>query len=182
VRCMEKDEELSVLLQVLMVSAARDIIPRSDVLSALAESGISKSERATSILTDALWIIGGQAEFLRDKENCPSSKESENLANIVRDIAEMELVSAMKLKTILEIDELHKAGLSAEFSVANKKIVRINTRNLYTQNKFNLLREESEGFSKVLCLLHSEITEDSLEVVKRDLLALIGKLDIIMKR
>ena len=34
-----------------------------------------------------------------------------------------------------------------------KKEVRINTRLVYTQNKFNLLREESEGYSKLVVAL-----------------------------
>ena len=49
----------------------------------------------------------------------------------------------------------------------------------YTQNKFNLLREESEGFAKVLCLLHTGISQDQLQSSKADLLALIGKTDRI---
>ncbi|OQR88780.1 hypothetical protein THRCLA_10108, partial [Thraustotheca clavata] len=52
------------------------------------------------------------------------------------------------------------------------------TRNLYTQNKFNLLREESEGFAKVLSLLHAGVNTDNVDAVQRDLLALIGFFDL----
>ena len=32
----------------------------------------------------------------------------------------------------------------------SKKVIRLKTRLLYTQHKFNLLREESEGYAKLL--------------------------------
>jgi hypothetical protein len=44
----------------------------------------------------------------------------------------------------------------------------------YTQNKYNLLREESEGFSKVLCLLHTGMNNEQVDASRKDLLALIG--------
>ena len=37
--------------------------------------------------------------------------------------------------------------------VWRKKEIKANTRRVYTQKKFNLLREESEGYSKLITLL-----------------------------
>lgn len=86
------------------------------------------------------------------------------------------------LKSSLEFDLLHDAGLMSEPQVIRKKILRINTKSLYTQMKYNLLREESEGFAKVLSLLHTGVTQDQLEASKTDLLALIGYFDLDANR
>lgn len=93
-----------------------------------------------------------------------------------------DIVSQLSLKSSLEFDLLHEAGLTSEPQVIRKKILRINTKSLYTQMKYNLLREESEGFSKVLGLLHTGVTEDQLDASKTDLLALIGYFDLDANR
>lgn len=86
------------------------------------------------------------------------------------------------LKSSLEFDLLHDAGLMSDPVAIRKKILRINTKSLYTQMKYNLLREESEGFAKVLSLLHTGVTQDQLEASKTDLLALIGYFDLDANR
>lgn len=45
----------------------------------------------------------------------------------------------------LENDVLQEVGLIKEASEFHKKQVKMNTRQLYTQQKFNLFREETEG-------------------------------------
>jgi hypothetical protein len=48
---------------------------------------------------------------------------------------------------------LEEAGFIPSSVGWKKKEVRINTRLVYTQQKFNLLREESEGYSKLITVL-----------------------------
>ncbi|RQM27839.1 hypothetical protein B5M09_007873 [Aphanomyces astaci] len=109
---------------------------------------------------------------MRDQGN---GKEWVNMCALVGEIHSRALVPPATLKSVLELEILHEAGISSEpTATIMKKVVRINTRNLYTQNKFNLLKEESEGFAKVLCLLHSDITCETLQASKQNLLSLIG--------
>lgn len=82
------------------------------------------------------------------------------------------------LKTAADIDLLYGAGLIKDPKLMHRKIVRLNTRNMYTQKKFNLMREETEGFSKVLSLLNSNVTVENVPVVKKDLVALIGYFEL----
>jgi hypothetical protein len=49
--------------------------------------------------------------------------------------------------------EFIKAVGVSDVGAFDKKYIRANTAYLYTQSKFNLLREESQGFSKLLVLL-----------------------------
>ena len=51
------------------------------------------------------------------------------------------------------------ASVAAAADALRKREIRLNTRALYTQHKFNLMREESEGYSKLLALLHGVFGE-----------------------
>ena len=60
------------------------------------------------------------------------------------------MVSADLLKARLENELLQEAGLIDVAAEFHKKQVRMNTKDLYTTQKYNLLREESEGYSKLI--------------------------------
>ncbi|RHY12006.1 hypothetical protein DYB36_002427 [Aphanomyces astaci] len=165
-------DELTVVLNALLWGVARGVVPQQEVLDALVEAGLGNNEAATATLADVLWVISNQAERMRDQGN---GKEWVNMCALVGEIHSRALVPPATLKSVLELEILHEAGISLEpTATIMKKVVRINTRNLYTQNKFNLLKEESEGFAKVLCLLHSDITCETLQASKQNLLSLIG--------
>lgn len=89
---------------------------------------------------------------------------------------------AFSLKASLEYDLLHAAGLVSEPQLMRKKLLRINTKALYTQMKYNLLREESEGFAKVLTLVHTNVSPAQLDATQTDLLALVGYFDLDANR
>ncbi|CAK4521777.1 unnamed protein product [Aphanomyces euteiches] len=163
-------------LNALLWAVARGVIPQNDVLNALVEANVGENEKAGETLADVLWVVSNQAERVRDDG---SEQEWTNVCRLVADVAAKNLVSLSTLKCVLELETLHEAGISSEpIEAIKKKVVRLNTRSLYTQNKFNLLKEESEGFSKVMCLLHSEITWENLQASKQNLLALIGFFDL----
>ena len=62
----------------------------------------------------------------------------------------------------LELDKLNLFRLTQQDDFT-KRIKRINTQRYYTQHKFNLIREENEGYSKLLTFLHqSKLTESTL--------------------
>ena len=66
--------------------------------------------------------------------------------------------------------------------VWRRKEIRTNTRAVYTQRKFNLLREESEGWSKVVTLLNQsgggKLEEHRIETAFEELKAIIGYFDL----
>lgn len=47
-------------------------------------------------------------------------------------------------------DFLEAAGVVVSATLWHRKGIRVNTKAVYTQQKFNLLREEGEGFAKLL--------------------------------
>ncbi|KAL4230734.1 THO complex subunit 2 [Mactra antiquata] len=79
------------------------------------------------------------------------------------------------LKSRLDHDTLENAGLVPNKTVFTQKHVKIKTRLYYKQQKFNLLREESEGYSKLITELNQEITDRlTTEVVLQNIKSLIG--------
>ena len=59
------------------------------------------------------------------------------------------------MKKTLELNLLVDSGLWTDKPGLEKRLVKINTSLVYRQQKYNLLREESEGYSKLLTVLVS---------------------------
>lgn len=60
----------------------------------------------------------------------------------------------MQLLECCDGDFLAAAGLVVNAAAWHKKNIRVNTKSVYQQYKFNLLREESEGFAKLVTVLN----------------------------
>ncbi|CAF3650173.1 unnamed protein product [Rotaria sordida] len=90
------------------------------------------------------------------------------------------IVSTSLLMERLEIETLEYLDLIVSREQFSQKYVRIKTRLYYKQQKFNLLREESEGFAKTLTELNQNfsITKLTSEQLYDRLMALIGYFDI----
>ncbi|KAI8809248.1 transcription factor/nuclear export subunit protein 2-domain-containing protein, partial [Cladochytrium replicatum] len=104
----------------------------------------------------------------------------------------------------LEPELLEALGLVQQHKQFHKRVIRANTVLLYKQQKFNLLREESEGYSKLIVELSSnlprtlsdiwdqegirdhkqlvhrrgELVHDRAEVLLKDIKSLIGYFDL----
>lgn len=96
-----------------------------------------------------------------------SAKERSLFGNIIREAE--KIFSEKLLKERLETDTLQ------EFGIVNKnfygKFIKIKTKLYYKQRRFNLFREENEGYAKLLTELNKEFTgvendRNSLEIVK----------------
>ncbi|XP_012547253.2 THO complex subunit 2 isoform X1 [Bombyx mori] len=105
-----------------------------------------------SIILDIISIL--DAETSLDVQ----SDERAYFCYIVRELE--PFISDKLLKERLEIDTLQDAG-----TLKNKnfytKFIKIKTKLYYKQRKFNLFREESEGYSKLIVELNQEINEDT---------------------
>lgn len=96
-----------------------------------------------------------------------ATEERNNLAYIVKECE--KLFSDKLLKERLEIDSLQ------EMKVLNNrnfytKFIKVKTKLYYKQRKFNLFREESEGYAKLITELNQEDSSVnamySLETIK----------------
>jgi hypothetical protein len=80
------------------------------------------------------------------------------LADLVKQLASSTLLDLSLLKTSLELNLLAASGLIADEGLHQKRLVRTNTGLVFKQMKFNLLREETEGYSKLLVMLQAAPT------------------------
>lgn len=77
------------------------------------------------------------------------------------------------LKERLDFETVCEAGIIQNKKAINTKFVRLKTRLFYKQQKFNLLREESEGYSKLITEL-SQDNEFEIDYMLRVIRSLIG--------
>ncbi|KII65576.1 THO complex subunit 2 [Thelohanellus kitauei] len=76
------------------------------------------------------------------------SGSRENLLKLVSCMA--RFLNEDSLKEFLDPETLEQAGVIKSSKIFNQKLVRLKTKLFYKQKKFNLLREDSEGYSKLV--------------------------------
>lgn len=117
-----------------------------------------------SITMDIFQVIDTETNLPNGEFN---AKERSVFGSFVRDSE--KIFSEKLLKERLETDTLQ------EFGIVNKnfysKFIKIKTKLYYKQRRFNLFREENEGYAKLLTELNKEYVDDvndknSLEIVK----------------
>jgi THO complex subunit 2 len=100
-----------------------------------------------SNLADVLWFMGMEI----DAEEQPEVKKQ--YIALVTTLVKKRLLGEELLISRLENDVLQEVGLIKDAGEFHKKQVRMNTKALYTQQKYNLFREETEGYSKLIAEL-----------------------------
>lgn len=111
---------------------------------------------AHNVLADVLHLC--DIETSADVEN---KRRRDALVRLLSATCET-VVSEAILRERLELDTAGDAGIVANKKAAGTKFVKLKTRLYYKQQKFNLLREESEGYAKLIVELSQE--EDAFHV------------------
>lgn len=107
------------------------------------------------------------------------SPEQAKLTKLLSLLYRQECLSYSLLCERLEPRLLQAADIITSSEAFTTKQVRINTSMLYKQQKFNLLREESEGYAKIISIILFDATVDGgAMVVYEKLITLIGILDL----
>nr|CCA15741.1 conserved hypothetical protein [Albugo laibachii Nc14] len=166
----------------LLTSVIRGQITAQDVVKVLKDIDFSKHQKVCQVFLDIIWVISNEIELNERGRDRYSSREWQYLSGFVKALSEHEIVPALDLKSSLENDLLFHAGLIKDQQSQHKKMLRINTKTFYTQMKYNLLREESEGFAKVLCILYANVNLENLDAIKTDIFALIGYFNLDANR
>lgn len=96
-------------------------------------------------------------------------QEREQLCTILKELENW--ISETLIKERLEIDTLMDCNLLKK-KVFYTRFIKVKTKLFYKQQKFNLLREESEGYAKLVTELNQEIGDSTtpaylLQVVSR---------------
>ncbi|XP_008557478.1 THO complex subunit 2 isoform X2 [Microplitis demolitor] len=140
----------------LISSGTQGTVKKDNVVSTLAEL-VAIDPSVSSAVVDLFTLI--DVEVLNDHRN--------NFYYIVKE-SEKFLTDRI-LKERLEIDTLQDVGTLKNRNF-HTKFIKVKTKLYYKQRKFNLFREESEGYSKLIVELNQERTSGqvltTLEIVK----------------
>ncbi|GJE84409.1 THO complex subunit 2 [Phanerochaete sordida] len=101
---------------------------------------------------DATAVLARVAQAKQDAES-----DKEILAGTVKLLVASGILDADVCRERLELSMIHHADLIPDDQAFGKKEVRMRTALFYKQNKFNLLREQSEGYSKLTTELTSSL-------------------------
>ena len=141
---------------------ARDLIIQ--VLSS------SSDERVRSVLVDGMWLMGCLYEQQRNAA-AKNLVKMQALCTLIHGVAYndggRDIDFLKRLQRTLEPQTLASSGILAGNNATPmmKRKLKINTDLHYRQTKFNLLQEESQGYSKLLGKLISGSTDNLLELV-----------------
>ena len=139
------------VLHQLCRAVVREHLSPGDLMDLLAtEEHIPVAMRPLiqSNLADVFW-------FLRLELDTDGKLDAKKLFTaLIQAARQKQVVSDELLRARLELgDVLQEAGVVKDHADFHKRQVRLNTRMLYTQLKYNLFREESEGYSKLIAEL-----------------------------
>uniref|UniRef100_A0A8D8ZLW5 THO complex subunit 2 n=1 Tax=Cacopsylla melanoneura TaxID=428564 RepID=A0A8D8ZLW5_9HEMI len=133
-----------------------DILNDIYSLMTLAVKGSLKKDAIISVLNELSMLHPDMNSFILDMFNVfdvetslldQNAKERVNLSAIIK--ASELIVTEKLMKERLEIDSLQEMKILTNRNFYSK-FIKVKTKLYYKQRKFNLFREESEGFSKLI--------------------------------
>ncbi|KAK3166323.1 hypothetical protein QOZ80_1AG0044350 [Eleusine coracana subsp. coracana] len=136
---------------------------------------VQREEELGSVLADIIAHLGQDVTI--------SGEYRSRLIKMTKSFVESSIIAPRLLQERCEEDFLWEAEQSKSKGQDLKlKEVRVNTRLLYQQTKFNLLREESEGYAKLvtlLCQVGSDLAcQNASSVTISIIKSLIGHFDL----
>ena len=125
-----------------------------DQLVSLLTEIIKLNEEIINLLSDLLLLLDLETQNGKDK-----SKRDNYISFLFA--CSNRLISDHLLKERLDFDTTGEAQIIANRKLAHTKFIKLKTRLFYKQQKFNLFREESEGYSKLITEL---LQDENLDV------------------
>ncbi|GJM92078.1 hypothetical protein PR202_ga08506 [Eleusine coracana subsp. coracana] len=148
---------------------------------------VQREEELGSVLADIIAHLGQDVSICNSLLGCVvvtiSGEYRSRLIKMTKSFVESSIIAPRLLQERCEEDFLWEAEQSKSKGQDLKlKEVRVNTRLLYQQTKFNLLREESEGYAKLvtlLCQVGSDLAcQNASSVTISIIKSLIGHFDL----
>lgn len=129
------------------------------------EAAQPMAEQLQSDVGDLLWLLGVETDTK------PEARA--RLLEVARPL--LQCIPSKVLQERLEPNLLEELKLIKTASLYRTKYVRLNTRSYFTQTKYNLFQEETEGYAKLVETLNSTSKVRDLSVAVR---SLIGQFDL----
>nr|XP_033800871.1 THO complex subunit 2 isoform X3 [Geotrypetes seraphini] len=175
------------LCRSLSESKSHDSVTFRDIQQALYElayhviRGNLKQDQAANVLSDIIDLRDDMPSILADvfcildiETSCLEEKSKrDHFTQLV--ISCLYLVSDTILKERLDPETLESLGLIKQSQQFNQKSVKIKTKLFYKQQKFNLLREENEGYAKLIAELGQDLSGSiTSDLILENIKSLIG--------
>eukprot|EP00890_Picochlorum_soloecismus_P005818 jgi/Picsp_1/6237/NSC_03591-R1_tho complex subunit 2 len=177
-----------VLLLNLLDGVIRGHLEVSSLLKVLPDLAFKPEDAVCAReLCDVVWITWLMQDICHpgDTEGAGESAvdASEVLVNVTNKLMESQYIDRRTIMEVSEGEFLESMGLISSYKDGwRKREIRANTRNVYAQRKFNLLREEMEGYSKVLTLLNqagaAKLCDATLNNKLAEINSIIGYFDL----
>eukprot|EP00090_Calanus_glacialis_P000154 TRINITY_DN1009_c0_g1_i2.p1 TRINITY_DN1009_c0_g1~~TRINITY_DN1009_c0_g1_i2.p1 ORF type:complete len:1411 (-),score=541.96 TRINITY_DN1009_c0_g1_i2:289-4521(-) len=146
----------------LIWQGVRDKIKREQVVQCLGEL-IALNSEVANLVTDIIAIVDTETGLAEDKKD-----ERSRLTATVREIE--RFLSDGLVKERLEIDTLGECGILKHPKKFFTTVIKLKTKLFYKQQKFNLFREECEGYAKLITELNQDLSSVTptyiIEVIK----------------
>ncbi|XP_056665928.1 THO complex subunit 2-like isoform X2 [Monodelphis domestica] len=159
----------------------RDIQQAFYELSCHVVQGNLKHDQAANVLSDIIEFRDDVPSILADvfcildiETGCLEEKgKRDHFIQLV--LACLYFVSETTLKERLEPETLESLGLIKQSQQFIQKSVKIKTKLFYKQQKFNLLREENEGYAKLIAELGQDLSGHiTSDLILENIKSLIG--------
>ncbi|XP_068227072.1 THO complex subunit 2 isoform X2 [Palaemon carinicauda] len=98
-----------------------------------------------------------EVSMLLDLENSATDRMGKNREPLMTLLKSLETDKLLKER--LEIETLGEAGVVKNKKTFHTRQIKVKTKLFYKQQKFNLLREETEGYAKLVTELNQDITD-----------------------
>ncbi|CAE8678153.1 unnamed protein product [Polarella glacialis] len=175
----EKHADLELFLTEVVWAALRGDLPVPKVVEFLAKSPVASQDSLQRLFTDVLWLVGfGVSE-------APANREMrDEFSSLCTQIESKAVLPRQVLALGLETDSV--PATVCQVALLRKKQNQAKTKARYTITRFNLLREHSECYARLLHLLdrlatlefEPDATEEqvsqSKNVLIEDVVRLIG--------
>jgi THO complex subunit 2 len=143
----------------------------AEVVYPLYQTFLQSSDLAKDIFCECLWMLGCDW----NKEGAMTQDIHNQYISIIQFLMAKNLITPRVLLERLDESTLAGCSLITDSTLFMRRRVRVQTKLMYEQQKFNLLREESEGFAKVITeLTLIELTSSNLPIVFSNIQSLIG--------
>ena len=157
----------------------------SFVITLLRQCQVPRVSTAQGILADVLWLFGtvykptpsslvANQEGNGAGENETHTKKWTKCCELTKAIFQEKIVEEHWLREKLQLVHLEKAELDDYRNMRNK-LIKANTKLLYTQQKYNLFREDAEGYARLMVtLLGCDMSNCNASNIVKRIQSLVG--------
>ncbi|KAF9905378.1 THO complex subunit 2 [Lobosporangium transversale] len=180
---------IATVIQLVLAEAVADTLPVDNAAAFLRQLATKPSESSSgdvaSIIVDFIWFKEAELDNYTDNPEV-QAKKPERFVRVAKALIAQNFIPERLMKERWELSFLEKTGVISNIEDSKKRVIRASTNQLYKQHKFNLLREESEGYSKLITELASGTADNDnvgkvaskAQSVFANVLILIGYFDL----